>query len=249
MAIAVAQNLGTQHFSASSGNATFGSSTTTGNLIVVVVHGERAGAQVDVPTITDSKSNTYTQAVDSGLTTGVSVTNRSQIFYKENATGGASHQITVTFAGSRGCVWSAFEISGALTASSLDQVSSAKGTVAGTDASVGPSSATTQADEIVIVGAGTRADTSANIVMTAASSGYTNVALEQDASTYGTGGSIDYKIVSATGTQSASWSHSNTLAFTEWHAVLATFKAAITSAGQLVNRIPLRTLVGGALVS
>jgi hypothetical protein len=76
--------------------AAFGSSTTTGNAIIVATSWDNPSATVT--TVTDTAGNTYT-----GLTKFNSANNQTiQIFYALNITGGASQVVTMTMDNSRG---------------------------------------------------------------------------------------------------------------------------------------------------
>ena len=102
-----------------SGNSTsptvaFGSSTTSGNLIVVALSIFNFTGTVDA--VADDKGNTYSN----GPTLGGSGNPLIAIFYVPNATGGASHDVTITLSGT--FFWSIWvgEYSGAATASVAD---------------------------------------------------------------------------------------------------------------------------------
>lgn len=74
---------------------TFDSTTTTGrSILVLIAGGHVSGYDVTTPdAVTDNKSNTYVEIADTGLYG--SSRNRLMAFVCHNATGGASHQVTV----------------------------------------------------------------------------------------------------------------------------------------------------------
>jgi len=89
---------------ATSDTATFANTTVTGRGVIVVL--ALKGAR-QVSTITDNKSNTYVRVGRAADSTDCSV----EMWYAQPITGGASHQITVTFDGTTYCVWGALEAS------------------------------------------------------------------------------------------------------------------------------------------
>jgi hypothetical protein len=89
---------------ATSDTATFATATVTGRGVIVVL--ALKGAR-QVSTITDNKGNTYVRVGRAADSTDCSV----EMWYAQPITGGASHQITVTFDGTTYCVWGALEAS------------------------------------------------------------------------------------------------------------------------------------------
>ena len=146
MAIALAQTpVSNYPGSVSTNTLTFGSATTTGNIIVVVVaSGAPSGTLATHNTPTDNKGNTYT----AGPTLANSVPgSRLSIFYCENATGGAGHQVTATLSAANDMSMHILEISGAATSSSVDGSNTANTTAANlTTGSI----TTTNANDILI---------------------------------------------------------------------------------------------------
>lgn len=136
MSVAIAQKkASTTGSNVSSLAVTFNSSTTTGNLIVVSSGCWDSDATAPTNfTVTDSKSNAYTQVQGQGFS-GAGPQMRLEQHYAKNVTGGASHQVTVTPGDSVFMTIGIFELSGADTAAPLD--SSAKATGASTTPSVG----------------------------------------------------------------------------------------------------------------
>jgi hypothetical protein len=128
----------------------FGSNTTTGNAIIVVVN--ETTALNGVVSITDTQLNTYAR-VDSGtFTDEAAATHDCEIWIAQNITGGASNVVKVNHTSS-GIAAIAREYSGLATASASDKVAHTTGT--GTALSSGATATTTQANELVIGWGGT----------------------------------------------------------------------------------------------
>ncbi len=89
MALAVAQVGGNVTTGSGSIAATFGSTTTTGSLIVAVYHAYAANVAVAGGDITDSNSNTY-----STTTSAMGVAACISAYYNNAGTRGASHAVT-----------------------------------------------------------------------------------------------------------------------------------------------------------
>lgn len=100
----------------------FGSSVTTGSLIVVAIAFDCGpGGTVVVSSVTDTAVNVYTSAA--AKTRDTTQNQCIHHWYKANATGGSSFVVTATFStatGFTGIV--AHEVSGALTTTPLDQI-------------------------------------------------------------------------------------------------------------------------------
>jgi hypothetical protein len=135
--------------------ATFDSNTTSGNTIIVIIssyYGNSTGAN---PTISDSQSNTYTQAVEVDDSSNEAVAAASNwIFYAENITGGTN---TVTASGFSGAYLAItiLEYSGLATSASLDQTNKFRydygvHSFVATSTWSSNSVTTTQADELLI---------------------------------------------------------------------------------------------------
>lgn len=175
------------------------------------------GATIAVLTsgdITDSAGNTYT--LDSTQLTGV---NRVGIW---RAVAGSSGTITITLnpTGSNAVYasWGALSFN-SLTASPLDQAPTGGTATFNNAPATGNTSTLAQADEFVFA-AFTTNDTGADAVATPATSGYTNLWVQSDA-TAAQVGAADYKIVSATTAVSANW----TIALNKnWAAIIVTYK-------------------------
>lgn len=208
-----------------SGN--FGSLPSAGNTIVVLIAGWEIGG-FGMTQVTDNQGNTYSLAEESGLGN----LSTASIFYTENI-GNPSGTFTITVdpdASSGNYIeWVAVEVSGLETSSSLDVHTSNTGSV-GTTASVGPTGSTAQAEEIVFAATSiSRGDTNVNVGV--ATTGYTELAVNQDANST-IGFEAAYKTVSSIGTQSASWSHDSD-GTSGWGAAIATFKVAGGGGGAL----------------
>jgi hypothetical protein len=87
-----------------SDTATFASSTTTGNGVIVCL-ALKGGRRVS--TLTDNKGNTYVRV---GFVVDVSDA-VAEIWYAQSITGGASHTLTVTYDAAAYVVWGAIEVS------------------------------------------------------------------------------------------------------------------------------------------
>jgi hypothetical protein len=193
-------------------SAAFTGSTVTGNMIVVAVG---IDGVTGTPTVTDSKSNTYTQVVFQG---GADF-NGVALFYCANITGGASHTFTVTSAGNT--IWAiAMEFSGQLTASPVDKFTNVH-TASGTNVPVGTTAATTNANDIVIA----VAVNDSGHAMTGAS-GFLQLTTSITAGAVGL--AMAYKIVAATGTQTTSFTDSSSV---DSAGIIAAFKDSGGGAG------------------
>lgn len=193
--------------------------TTTGSTFVIAVSFD-AGS--DVSTVSDSKSNTYTQ-----IGTTLSSDGAKKALYRcENGTGGASHTATVTFTGSSFGTIYFIEVTGAA-AASFDQ------TAQGTDAA-SPFTVTTptlsQADEVIVTLIGNGAG---NNPMSYASSNTTVLEQEGDGSSFWTS-AISKAVVAATTAFSPSFTNAsgNTCAL-----ITATFKQASGAGSTLLPKL------------
>lgn len=199
MAISLAQSVVTQSYGSAVGimQATFGSATTTGSLLVATVI--YSGGFVP-GTVTDSNGNTYTQAVHVNFASVGGVA----IFYKENSTGGSSNQVSVPVAiGAFGSGAVAIaEFSGVATASSSDGTPAS---TTGTNNTTTPTtpSITTSASGSLVIGVFIDVDGGANTYT--AGSGYTN--LYASSNIDGTfGGAAEYQVVGGAGAYAPDWS-------------------------------------------
>jgi hypothetical protein len=144
-----------QHTSKDAGTTTsstlaFNSNNAAGNWIGVCV---RAGRSAETFTVTDSRGNTYHQAIQLNMTVDTPNGDTLAIFYAENIGAGAN-TITVSDTISGTLRFAILEYTGVATANSLDVTASAQGT------STSPNSgnATTTANGDLLLGAIATAD-------------------------------------------------------------------------------------------
>lgn len=222
-------------------NFTFGSSTTTGNLIVVGV--QFGSSSTPSITVSDNKGNgNYSLAASAiGAAGGGSY---DYIFYKENAIGGASHQITVSNGNGdtddNGHIWIA-EFSGIATSSSLDKTGSNNVNIGGAATSYAVSTAAlSQADELAIANFTSWYLGSGN-TLTKPGSPWTNGYTITDCNDTPSAGSV-YQIVNSTSALTATWTFSAPGGSAPVGAAIATFKAAAGAATKAppIFRKPLR---------
>lgn len=229
MAISLVQSATkVQDSNVASSNVTFGSDTTSNNNIVVYMGYWRAGGGTTT-TVTDSKSNTYNSDQLGPVPSGDS--GRSELASAENITGGASHQVTVTYGGSGVYgAWGASEVSGLKTSSAED--SSAGGTNSdnnpgSTDATVTGGASSAQANNIVFCVPYVEGGDTNLSFSSAPTTGYTAIWTENNAAAYG-GVQPSYKIISASETSSATWSHDDS---NGWSTALAVYQEAAAGGG------------------
>ena len=202
-----------QHMSIDAGTATssslsFSSNNAAGNWIAVCI---RAGVSGRTFTVTDSKGNSYRQAVQLDDTLDAPNGNTLAIFYAENVSGGAN-TVTVSDIGSSTLRFAILEYTGVATANSLDVIASAQGS----STSANSGNATTTANGDLVLGAIATAD----VASFTAPSG---VQIEERVPAENTKLIAEDKIQTSAGTASAS----ATLGGTDpWGAVLAAFKKA-----------------------
>lgn len=128
-----------------------------------------------------------------------------QLVYRARIGSSPNRNVTVSGSGSVYITCAALEVS-PLAGSPVDQVNgSYEWTPATTPVSISTVGSTTQADELVVAHWTSYAVSTTNLGTSApADSGYTEMWTEQNHSAY-MGGQCSYKIVNATGVQSASW--------------------------------------------
>jgi formylmethanofuran dehydrogenase subunit C len=191
-------------------------------------------AAVVPSSVTDSAGNSYT-LVSAANSSSVSET----LAYALNASALASGQtITITFPSSRNAAAAAYSVTGIATASAADQQAT-NTTGSGASPSVGPTGTTTQADELVIglFGYG-------NSRTFTPGSGYTALAtIESTGTVRGTTG--EYKIVSATGAQTADGTFNSSATYA---GVIVTFKGAAAT-GVALSASGTVALTGAAALS
>ena len=193
---------------------TLASGVAAGALILVSIANHNSAAVVP-DSVTDTAGNTYT-LITAANASAVTAT----LAYCVNASAlSAGNTITVTFSSTRHIAMRAYSVSG-IAASSAFDVSATQAAGSGTSASVGPTSTTTQADELVFASWAYQ-----NSRTFTPGTGYTAGTKDETTSTI-RGRVAEWKIVSATGAQTAdgTWSASTTHA-----GVVATFKADASS--------------------
>ncbi len=148
--VALVQREGIDVASATSATLAFNSNNTAGNWIAVCI---RAGRSGEAFTVTDSRGNTYHQAVQLNDTLDTPNGNTIAIFYAENISAGAN-TVTVADTISATLRFAILEYSGVATANSLDVTASTQGS------STSPNSgnATTTASGDLLLGAIATAD-------------------------------------------------------------------------------------------
>jgi hypothetical protein len=206
MAAAYVQRFASYGNTAINHTVTVAANTTQGNFAVLAI---RTGGGAAVSSVSDSKGNTWTvdrQTTNTSLARGAIATARLASALTTSDT------ITVTLASSQFANVAAFEYSGVATSSPFDQ--SAINNGSGTTASAGPTGTTTQADELVVGFAGTGS----------ANTGFTPPVGWNNRASNSTNIAFSDKVVSSTGTHSASW----TIPSAAWAVVIATYKAAVT---------------------
>ena len=194
---------------------TLSAAIAAGSLILVSISNHNSAAEVP-DSVTDTAGNTYTliTAANSNAVTAV-------LAYCVGASALASGDtITVTYSSARHIAMRAYSVSGIVASSAFD-VSATNAAGSGTAASVGPTSTTSQADELVFATWAYQ-----NSRTFTAGSGYTAGTADETTSTI-RGRVAEWKIVAATGAQTAdgTWNTSTTHA-----GVVATFKAQTSTA-------------------
>lgn len=201
--------------------------TTTGNLFVVNGCYHTLGG--NFVSLTDSKSNTYTTAIGE-LTSASEAGLRARQSYKENGTGGATHNWTLTIDTAGYPTMAVAEISDVKTTGSLDRTAS-KSDNTGTSGTSTATSTTIQAEEMLI-GSGCSC-TANNATLTTTASGFT-----EDANIINSGGDhcgivAAHRAVSATGSYEYTWSVDESVA--GMIGMIGTYKEDI---GAVVTRPP-----------
>ena len=209
--------------------------TTAGNLVVMLVNCVDAGVASPPPALSPPAG--WLDAVSEvGPVGGDAFKPVTAIFYKENIAGGVESG-TVNLPASSYAMATIVEFSGVSTSSSLDVVDSASfiGVTAGDS---GTTAATAIADSVAIavgcpqVGGGA----ATTGLSTPAAVGYTNLYAEVDGGGGHTVGSHDYKILSATGTQVASWTWNESAYFS---GSIAVFSGTVAPASTGNSFVPL----------
>ena len=202
-----------------------------GNTLIAGVSSKVSSGSATPTGITSSPAQTWELAATGGAaSTNGTDSQRATIWHalaSSGANGGTgSTTVTVNFGASTTAYVTVAEFYGINSASAVDQTAANSGGGTGAQApTVGPSGTTAQADEVVIAcfGGNATSGTSAGL---ATPSGFTNLGVQQNGSTTNTAHSLDFKVVAATGTQSAAWGTIQTNIW--WSTALATYKAAQT---------------------
>lgn len=212
----------TVRFTASAASSVItGSLTTTAGNTGVLTISTWLNPDTGAPTWTDSKGNTT--AVDITWVEGANTRARATAGSVRLTSAGSSHSWTINFPSGTYCEGNVSEFSG-IASSPLDQTAHSEWGSGGsfTDTSTTPTTGTTaQADEVVIACVDVNNNV-ANASITDPPTGYTSIGVNQASSTT-IGYEGAYKIVSATGSQSATWNFAQP---GSGAAVLATYRAA-----------------------
>lgn len=214
MAAAVVQAKSAQSAGTGSVACAMASSPTAGNLLVALC-ANNTGTVFGTGAVTDTRSNTWNRVVtqaEAGLANNVA------IFY---AIANASASLTVTLTAAGGTDFptlAVYEVSG--NDPTPSDLSTGNQAATGTAHSTGTTGTTNQADEIVFVCDTHAGGTSTPSVTVGYTLGTAGQGLETNSANQPL--ATAYKVVAATGTQTATFTWQNA----GWSAVIATFKAA-----------------------
>lgn len=187
---------------------------------------------VGFTSVTDNKTNTYTQLGGLDLQPGAAASH-ARLYYCQNGNGGAGHTGTLTLAGADNCAIFFLEITGAL-AASFDL---GNGNLDTASPFTSPSITTTQARELLI--AYLAGDSGSNPATHAESTGFTvqSAAEETNGSSFWTG-CLASRLVTSTASYNASFTESGA---TRGAVFVIGFKEAAGGATLRTNR---RSLLG-----
>jgi hypothetical protein len=229
VAIAVAQHSGQAWASGTSVTTT--GITSVSNSLLLLVYGGYRGSGYSGVTVTpsDSKSNSWTSAavLQGDLTTYCG------IWYNNAGTRGASHTASVGADATVQASAVLVEITGHAAASFVDQAATDSQT---TGTATVTTSATTNANDLVIAVAATRGAAGTinlNANGTITGSNGTDIFLDNDGAGHTVGSAVWYRIVSATGAQTASRSHD--AVSSDWTIAVAAIKEAVAGSGKLLR--------------
>lgn len=176
-------------------SAPFSSSTTTGNLIVVVI-GMDGGNTGDVTNVVGSDGTAFTKVTAFDTANGAG-TLAIDMWYGQIVTGGSSFQATVTFVDTHtNATFVVQEFSGFTGVATPDQTATSTGT--STSPSSGATGTTATANELVVGGA-VHASTASNF---SAGSGFSDLTQRSVANRQT---AMESKVVSSTGSQTATF--------------------------------------------
>lgn len=230
MTVAVAQTAQIAVDAAATASVSFGSLPAAGSQIVATASPVRIDSDTPLAiTASDNQGGTsYALAIESDEPdgSGTTVSEMAAVLYRENISA-PSGTFTVTLDGGNGSTyWSVgiAEVTGIAASGSLDVIASNGADPAGADASpsTGTTGVTALADSIAFcaVGIATNSGTSG----ITAPSGFTNVNNHPDG-TISQVGNGSYKVLSATGAQSAAWATIPAAGGrNNWAACIAVFK-------------------------
>lgn len=186
---------------------------TAGNLLVLTVGVAQAGTTAALA----APAGWSTAEAPTGFTfSGDGFSQVVAIFYKENATAGTNSP-TVSASSS---YFTACLSEWAITGTGNLDVHTNNGATTGTSGNTGTTGTTAQTDELVIAVISADNGNNTTNLSTPASSGYTSLAAQTDDAADDPA-EMSYKTLSATGTQIASWTWTNSSAYS---AAIATFK-------------------------
>lgn len=237
MAISIERTIAKTPFSnvSASSSISFASLPAVGSVVIVeIIH---FATSADLTSVADNQGHgNYTLV--KGTVAGLGNLVRAYIASMVVATSSGTFTITIDWGPAAGNYANAGANSWlGLSATPSDQTGANAGTQTATDASVSAGGANAQADELVVAVASVNVPSDGAINITTAATGYTNLFNEQsDLVTIA--GSADYKIVSASETSAASWSHDAADGAPQagWSAVIATFNAAAGGVDTLMGQ-------------
>lgn len=187
-------------------------SVTSGNFVVLMGMSEESKTgNADANGCSDNQSNTYVYVTHTTANSGIKMCS-SQLTHTAST--------TFTWTNQGGNTWAAIvviEFSGITTGTALDQATSNNNSTG--SASTGTTSATTNADDVIVA----QMAINASGTLTCGA-GFTQIA--EDESFTAVSYSTCYKIVSATGTQTMTWTNPSPAS---WSAGIGAFKGASTA--------------------
>ena len=205
---------------------------TANDLVIVAI----ATFTNTVTSVTDNASNTYTPATN-GTKNSISL----YVYYAQNIVSTSSLLITAHLSGSNGASMIAEEVTSAATASALDQ----KKTGTGTSKTSTSGSVTTTTSTELLFGAETDTDNAVGRVAT--SSGWVELAVQPDNSTYNFL-VISNKVITSTSSVSAQFD-TTTNDSADWVAAIATFVGGTQSTSTLKDDILYNNPVGSIKIN
>jgi hypothetical protein len=202
----------------------FTSSTTTANLIAVLIHTD--GTMAATPITDSTGANTYSQC-GSNRTSASNYT--IAVFYAKNITGGASFTVTAHTTATADTDIMAAELSGLDTSSPCDQTQSAEDATSSTALTSGNTATTTVANEALFGGWGSNG--SSGVTFTAGTSWTARETLSNTTDGHSSG--MQTRIVSSTAAYQSDVTLS--LGTATKVAYIATFKGTVAAGGPNVG--------------